>query len=113
LSYLFQALWLQQAFRLEFFGISTFFPGLWIASLIFFAVNVWILGIIVSDVGNAPLHHHPGNDEKGSASEGKGKIPGSTTAAPSAGASTSTGTGFDESKRRIVEGYMQELERMH
>ncbi|KAL1998459.1 hypothetical protein VTN02DRAFT_6151 [Thermoascus thermophilus] len=46
-----QALWLQQAFNLEFLGLSTFTPGLWIASLLFFAVNVWILGIIVADVG--------------------------------------------------------------
>lgn len=46
-----QGLWLQQGFNLEFLGISTFVPGLWAASLTFFAVNVWILGIIVGDVG--------------------------------------------------------------
>ncbi|KAJ8070000.1 hypothetical protein OCU04_000404 [Sclerotinia nivalis] len=46
-----QALWLQQAFELEFLGVSTFAPGLWVASLLFFATNVWILGIIVRDVG--------------------------------------------------------------
>ncbi|KAG4031505.1 hypothetical protein MFRU_009g02760 [Monilinia fructicola] len=46
-----QALWLHQAFELEFLGQSTFVPGLFVASLLFFATNVWILGIIVKDVG--------------------------------------------------------------
>lgn len=46
-----QALWLHQAFELEFLGQSTFVPGLFVASLLFFATNVWILGIIVRDVG--------------------------------------------------------------
>ncbi|KAI9376448.1 PIG-M-domain-containing protein [Aspergillus egyptiacus] len=46
-----QALWLQQGFYLEFLGISSFVPGLFLSSLGFFAVNVWILGIIVGDVG--------------------------------------------------------------
>lgn len=44
-----QAAWLQQAYRLEFLGQSTFFPGLLLASLAFFLVNCWILGIIVTD----------------------------------------------------------------
>ena len=46
-----QVLWLQQGYQLEFLGKSTFAPGLWISSLVFFLVNVWILGIIISDVG--------------------------------------------------------------
>lgn len=46
-----QGLWLQQGFNLEFLGQSTFVPGLWIASLLFFLTNTWILSIIVSDVG--------------------------------------------------------------
>ncbi|OTB00720.1 glycosyltransferase family 50 protein [Hypoxylon sp. CI-4A] len=46
-----QGLWLQQAYNLEFLGLSTFVPGLWVASLAFFLVNCWILGIIVEDLG--------------------------------------------------------------
>ncbi|KAJ5810708.1 uncharacterized protein N7503_002926 [Penicillium pulvis] len=48
-----QALWLQQAYNLEFLGLSTFVPGLFLASLFFFAVNVWILSIIVGDGGES------------------------------------------------------------
>jgi len=45
-----QALWLQQGYELEFLGNPTFVPGLWFTSIFFFAVNVWILGIIITDV---------------------------------------------------------------
>lgn len=45
-----QALWLQQGFGLEFLGRSTFLPGLWVATLAFFLVNCWILGVVVGDV---------------------------------------------------------------
>jgi phosphatidylinositol glycan class M len=45
-----QAAWLQQGYQLEFLGKSTFVPGLFAASLAFFAVNCWILGIVVSDL---------------------------------------------------------------
>ncbi|KAH9903795.1 glycosyltransferase family 50 protein [Xylariomycetidae sp. FL2044] len=45
-----QALWLQQGYNLEFLGLSTFVPGLWLASLAFFLVNCWVLGIFVGDL---------------------------------------------------------------
>ena len=45
-----QALWLQQGYELEFLGNSTFIPGLWTASAMFFGVNCWILGLIVADI---------------------------------------------------------------
>ncbi|KAI9846939.1 MAG: GPI mannosyltransferase 1 [Thelocarpon superellum] len=45
-----QALWLQQAFRVELLGISTFVPALWAIETVFFAINVWILGVVVSDI---------------------------------------------------------------
>ncbi|KAJ5041672.1 uncharacterized protein L3040_005245 [Drepanopeziza brunnea f. sp. 'multigermtubi'] len=48
-----QALWLQQGFQLEFLGNSTFAPGLWVASMLFFLTNCWILGIIVNDIGGS------------------------------------------------------------
>jgi phosphatidylinositol glycan class M len=47
-----QAFWLQQAYQLEFLGKSTFVPGLFVAGLVFFAVNCWILGIMVKDMGD-------------------------------------------------------------
>ncbi|GAB1317353.1 GPI mannosyltransferase 1 [Madurella fahalii] len=48
-----QGLWLQQGYELEFLGTSSFLPGLWVASLVFFLVNCWILGVIIGDVGCA------------------------------------------------------------
>ncbi|KAF1934375.1 glycosyltransferase family 50 protein [Didymella exigua CBS 183.55] len=44
-----QAAWLQQGFQLEFNGYSTFMPGLWLSSIVFFVVNVAILGVIIYD----------------------------------------------------------------
>jgi len=48
-----QAAWLEQGYELEFLGKSTFFPGLWLASVAFFFINCWILGIIVRDAGKS------------------------------------------------------------
>lgn len=48
-----QAAWLQQGYELEFLGKSTFVPGLWLASIGFFLVNCWSLGIIVADIGSS------------------------------------------------------------
>lgn len=44
-----QGIWLQQGYQLEFLGGSAF-SGLWLASMIFFGINIWILGIVVVDV---------------------------------------------------------------
>lgn len=45
-----QGLWLHQGYELEFLGNSSFLPGLWLASLGFFLVNCWVLGIIIGDL---------------------------------------------------------------
>ncbi|KAI1264912.1 glycosyltransferase family 50 protein [Xylariaceae sp. FL1019] len=45
-----QGLWLQQGYKLEFLGLSTFVPGLWLSSLAFYAANCFILGVIVEDL---------------------------------------------------------------
>ncbi|KAI9756805.1 MAG: GPI mannosyltransferase 1 [Lichina confinis] len=48
-----QAMWLQQGYQLEFLGRSTFVPGLWLAGVFFFVINIYILGVIISDVGQS------------------------------------------------------------
>lgn len=45
-----QAAWLQQGYELEFLGSSAFVPGLWLASVAFFGINCWLLGLMVQDV---------------------------------------------------------------
>ncbi|OCL13687.1 glycosyltransferase family 50 protein [Glonium stellatum] len=47
-----QVIWLQQGYRLEFLGISSFVPGLWASSILFFVVNIWILGIALKDAAS-------------------------------------------------------------
>jgi len=59
-----QAFWLQQGFQLEFLGRSTFLPGLWTLSLLFFIINTWILGIIISDVREPTTTTEAGKEAK-------------------------------------------------
>lgn len=44
-----QAAWLYYGYRLEMLGDNVFFPQLWSAGMAFFAVNVGILGNVLSD----------------------------------------------------------------
>lgn len=46
-----QAVYLWEAWRLEFLGESTFVLGLWAGAVGFGAVNLWVLGVVVGDVG--------------------------------------------------------------
>jgi phosphatidylinositol glycan class M len=59
-----KAAWLYEGYQLEFLGRSTFVPGLWIASLFFFLVNAWILGIVISDVVNIHIVEEVQEDSK-------------------------------------------------
>lgn len=43
-----QAAWLYYGYRLEMLGDNVFFPQLWGAGMAFFAVNVGILGDVLS-----------------------------------------------------------------
>ena len=43
-----QAAWLYYGYRLEILGENVFFPQLWGAGMAFFAVNVGILGCVLS-----------------------------------------------------------------
>ncbi|KAF2823408.1 hypothetical protein CC86DRAFT_298606 [Ophiobolus disseminans] len=60
-----QFAWLQQGFQLEFNGHSTFVPGLWVSSILFFLVNVGILGIIIQDT-KSKTHSKAVNSKKSS-----------------------------------------------
>ncbi|EOA81529.1 GPI mannosyltransferase 1 [Exserohilum turcicum] len=50
-----QAAWLFQGFQLEFNGNSTFVPALWIATILFFIINVGILSVIINDTKQKPV----------------------------------------------------------
>ncbi|KAJ9353666.1 GPI mannosyltransferase [Paecilomyces variotii] len=95
-----QALWLYEGFQLEFLGISSFVPGLWLSSLFFFAVNIWILGIIIADVGSLPQDTGKRGAVATTREDGqRSEVTGRVTSAEK----------FDEKKRRNIEAYMNDL----
>ncbi|EUC38840.1 glycosyltransferase family 50 protein [Bipolaris zeicola 26-R-13] len=59
-----QAAWLQQGFQLEFNGHSTFLPGLWLSSILFFLVNAGILSIIIDDTKQKPTQSNIVQEKK-------------------------------------------------
>lgn len=56
-----QAYWLYEGYKLEFLGEQAFVPGLWYAGLVFFAVNCWILGLMMDDISSWPRPKAVGN----------------------------------------------------
>lgn len=45
-----QVLWLYNAYKLEFYGFNTLLNGLFLADIVFFGVNIWILGQMLADL---------------------------------------------------------------
>ncbi|OXV12004.1 hypothetical protein Egran_00235 [Elaphomyces granulatus] len=102
-----QTIWLGQGFRLEFLGISSFVPGLWLASLAFFAVNVWILGVIITDVGSLETAPRSSNDNM---SAKTAFATGEAVLASGAAFGLSPRDELDETRRRTISDYIQQLE---
>lgn len=50
-----QGLWLYYAYRLEFLGENTFY-NIWVASLLFFSANMWILMEFLAHHSPPKLH---------------------------------------------------------
>lgn len=42
-----QVLWIRKGYELEFMGISTFYPGLFFSTILFFLVNCWGIGLFI------------------------------------------------------------------
>jgi phosphatidylinositol glycan class M len=59
-----QVAWLQQGFQLEFNGYSTFVPGLWASSILFFLVNAGILGVIIRDTRREHVDNNVTREKK-------------------------------------------------
>lgn len=96
-----QAAWLQQGFNLEFLGRSTFVPGLWWASLAFFLVNCWILGLIIGDLGTTTTTAATMTSSgSGSSKLGGGAVEQGVTVASSSSSSTGGGGGGGSSDKR-------------
>ncbi|KAK6829576.1 hypothetical protein PG987_010160 [Apiospora arundinis] len=96
-----QGAWLQQGFNLEFLGRSTFAPGLWWASLAFFLVNCWILGLIISDLGTTTTATTTTTTT--SSRSGTSKVGGGATTAEGAVAqssSSTSGSSISDTKRK-------------
>lgn len=50
-----QAIWLYEAYKLEFLGEDVFF-GLWLRSLLYVAGGAWVLGGIMDGYARGPGH---------------------------------------------------------
>lgn len=59
-----QGLWLSEGFKLEFLGQNSFVPGLWGSSLAFYLVNVWIIGIVITDIRRGSSARGAGDDDE-------------------------------------------------
>ncbi|ODV95805.1 hypothetical protein PACTADRAFT_41132 [Pachysolen tannophilus NRRL Y-2460] len=59
-----QGIWLSFAYKLEFLGISTFYPGLFFSSCSFFIANVLLIGDCIDHIRSKDLHITPDSEKK-------------------------------------------------